>query len=136
VRVPAQYNTLHVDVPASYDDVIYGEALLFEYDGNGTVFWENGRRGIAKAYVLPDIDVVQTSDTGSIRICFIKTASGRTRSIARARAREVPLNYTLRDSLLLVEPFVYSKAHKWAGEIVSMKIYVPQGKNVRNLIEK
>jgi hypothetical protein len=136
VRVSAQYGTLHVDVPASYDDVIYNEALLFEYDGNGTVFWENGRRGTAKAFVLPDIDVVQTSDTGSIRVCFIKTASGRTRSIARVRAREVPLNYTLRDSLLLVEPFVYSKAHRWAGEIVSVKIYVPRGKDVRMAIPR
>jgi phage shock protein PspC (stress-responsive transcriptional regulator) len=133
VRVPVQYSTLHVDVPEPYEDMIYGEALI-KNDGNGIVFWENGRHGTAKAYVLPDIDVVQTRDTGSIRICFIKTASGRTRSIARAHAREVPLNYTLRDSLLLIEPFVYSKAHKWAGEIVSVKIYVPQGKHVNMAI--
>jgi phage shock protein PspC (stress-responsive transcriptional regulator) len=134
VRVPAQYGILHVDVPEKYDSVICGDALLFNSDGNGTVFWESARRGTAKAYVLPDIDIVQTSDTGSIRVCFIKIASGRTRAVARARAREVPLNYTLRDSLLLLEPFVYSKAHKWAGEMVSVKIYVPQGKHVRNII--
>jgi phage shock protein PspC (stress-responsive transcriptional regulator) len=134
VRVPAPYGTLQVDVPAPYRDVIHGDALLFEYDGNGAVFWESSRHGTVKAYVLPDIDVVQTSDTGSIRVCFIKTASGLTRAVARARAREVPLNYTLRDSLLLIEPFVYSRAHKWAGEVMSVKIYVPQGKNVHNLI--
>ncbi|MDR3184590.1 MAG: hypothetical protein LBT49_04205, partial [Prevotellaceae bacterium] len=44
---------------------------------------------------------------------------------------ETPLQYTLRDSLLLIEPFVYSKEHKWDGEIVSIKIYVPQDKKLQ-----
>jgi hypothetical protein len=130
VRVPAQYHTLHVDVPESYRDIIHGKAL-FVYDVNGTIFWENDRHGAARAYVLPDIEVVQVTDTGSIRVCFTKIASGRNYSMARVHAREVPAQYTLRDSLLLLEPFVYSKERKWAGEIVSVKIYVPQGKEVR-----
>jgi phage shock protein PspC (stress-responsive transcriptional regulator) len=130
VRIPAQYHTLHVDVPEQYRDIVHSKSL-FAYDDNGIVFWKNGRRGAAKAYVLPDIDVVQVKDTGFIRVCFTKTASGRNTTMARARAREVPLQYTLRDSLLLLEPFVYSKKRKWAGEIVSVKIYVPQGKKLR-----
>jgi phage shock protein PspC (stress-responsive transcriptional regulator) len=130
VRVPAQYHTLHVDVPEPYRDVIHGKAL-FVYDDNGTIFWENDRHGAARAYVLPDIEVVQVKDTGSIRVCFTKIASGRNYSMARVHAREVPVQYTLRDSLLLLEPFVYSKERKWAGEIVSVTIYVPQGKEVR-----
>ena len=130
VQIPAQYTTLHVDVPELYHDIIHSKAL-FRYDDNGIVFWESDRNGVAKVYVLPDIDVVQVKDTGSIRVCFTKTASGRNRAVARIRAREVSLNYTLRDSLLLLEPFVYSKAHKWDGEIVSVRIYVPQGKKLQ-----
>jgi hypothetical protein len=130
VRIPAPYRTLYVDVPETYSDVVDNKAL-FEYDDNGIVFWENDRNGAAKAYVLPDIEVVQVKDTGAIRVCFIKTVPGITHAIARARAREMPVQYSLRDSLLLLEPFVYSRAHKWAGEIVSVKIYVPQGKDVR-----
>ena len=130
VQIPAQYTTLYIDVPEPYHDIIHGEAL-FRYDDNGIVFWESDRNGAAKAYVLPDIDVVQVKDTGAIRARVVKTASGRNRSVARIRAREVSLNYTLRDSLLLIEPFVYSKEHKWDGEIVSVKIYVPQGKKLQ-----
>ena len=130
VHIPAQYATLYVDVPESYLDIIHGE-VLFEYDDNGIVFWEKDRSSTLKAYVLPGIEVVQVADTGAIRVCFIKTASGRNRSIARARVREIPLRYTLRDSLLLLDPFVYSKEHKWDGEIVSMRIYVPQDKKLQ-----
>ena len=130
VQIPAQYTALHIDVPEPYRDIIHSKAL-FRYDDNGVVFWESDRNGAAKAYVLPDIDVVQVKDTGAIRVCVVKTASGRNRTVARIRAREVSLNYTLRDSLLLLEPFVYSKAHKWDGEIVSVRIYVPQDKKLQ-----
>ncbi|MDR0738486.1 MAG: hypothetical protein LBF39_05375, partial [Prevotellaceae bacterium] len=130
VQVPAQYTTLHIDVPEPYRDIIYGKTL-FRYDANGKVFLESDRNGAAKAYVLPGIYVTQVKDTGAIRVCFTKIASGRNRSVARARAREVSLNYTLRDSLLLLEPFVYSKEHKWDGEFVSVRIYVPQNKKLQ-----
>jgi phage shock protein PspC (stress-responsive transcriptional regulator) len=130
VQIPAQCAMLHVDVPEPYRDIIHNKPL-FKYDNNGVVFWENDRNGVAKAYVLPDIEVVQVEDTGAIRVRFVKIASGKNRFIARARAREVPLHYMLRDSLLLLEPFVYSKEHKWDGEIVLMKIYVPQGKKLQ-----
>jgi hypothetical protein len=129
VRIPAQYATLHVAVPEPFRDMRRSKAL-FKYDDNGVVFVESDRDGETKAYVWPDIEEVAVSDTGAIRVCFMKTASGRYRSVARLRAREVPLNYTLRDSLLLLEPFVYSKTRKWDGEIVSVKIYVPQGKRL------
>jgi phage shock protein PspC (stress-responsive transcriptional regulator) len=130
MHIPAQYTTLHVDMPESYRDIIHRKAL-FKYDDNGIVFWRNDRHGAPEVYVLPDIEVVQTADTGAIRVCFIKTASGVNRPTALAHAGEVPLQYTLRDSLLLLEPFVYSKERKWNGEIVSVRIYVPQGKRIQ-----
>jgi phage shock protein PspC (stress-responsive transcriptional regulator) len=130
VRIPAQYTMLHVDIPEPYRDIIRNKAV-FKYDDNGIVYWRNDRHGAPNVYVLPDIEVMQTADTGAIRVCFIKTASGINRSTALARAREVPLQYTLCDSLLLLEPFMYSKQHKWDGEIVSMRIYVPQGKRIQ-----
>ncbi|MDR3184154.1 MAG: PspC domain-containing protein [Prevotellaceae bacterium] len=132
VRLPAQCTTLHVNVPESCRDVLHSE-MLFKCNNDSLVlFWESDRNGAPKVYVLPNIvEVVEGTDTASIRVCFIKTASGRTRTVARLRAREIPLHYTLRDSLLLLEPFVYSKEQKWDGEIVSVKIYVPQGKHLK-----
>jgi phage shock protein PspC (stress-responsive transcriptional regulator) len=130
VRISAPYSTLYVDVPEAYCDVVYNKAL-FEYNNIGIVFWENDRNDEAKAYVLPCIEVVQARDSGAIRVRFIKTVPGRTHAMARARARETPVRYTLRDSMLLLDPLVYSRAHKWAGEVVSVKIYVPQDKDVR-----
>jgi phage shock protein PspC (stress-responsive transcriptional regulator) len=129
IVLPVKHDTLYVDMPGHYYDK---KNVFFQSDENDMFsIWASELDHDVKIYMMPTIKVMRSYISDSIYIEVVKRASGRTISDAYDNAGKMPFNYTLRDSLLLIDPYVYSKNDKWSGQLVTVKIYVPKGKEIK-----
>jgi hypothetical protein len=125
------YDTLYVNVADEYKNR-RNQTLFDSYSKNA--FWEMwsaDSAGVTSIYLLPHVRIVRAKDAENIRIVYTYRAAGRNRYMAHEKLDEIPPKAFLRDSLLLLEPFVYDKENKWSGELMSVKIYAPHGKTVK-----
>jgi hypothetical protein len=79
---------------------------------------------------MPIIDELKITDENNFGIEIHKSTTGNNFRNAYNRAQEIPFNYTLKDSLLIIEPLVYTKDNKWNGELLRLRFQVPGGKTV------
>lgn len=59
-----------------------------------------------------------------------KYALGETSKLARDKAQNAVFDYTIRDSLLIINPHIYNKQNIWDREWFEIEITVPSGKGV------
>jgi hypothetical protein len=128
VEVAPQYDTLYVNISDKYYNI--DRQALVQFDEHSLAFWmDENEKPVAMMW--PKVEIKHVNDQGPIRIAFNKAACGKNLPIARKLAAAVSPVYTLRDSLFSPEPFIYSKDHKWSGEKLVLRIYVPEGKAVK-----
>jgi len=92
--------------------------------------WFEGEKRDLRVIVYPHIEIIRVDSTQQMRIRLTGLAAGRYTDEAFSRAEETIPAFTLQDSLLTLLPDVYSRAHKWQGNIGEVLIYLPQGKQV------
>ena len=98
------------------------EPLLFFYKAN--------KKAGEKLLFLPIIEGKSVTDEVNFGIDIYREAAGSSSRSAYRHAQEVPFTYTLQDSLLIIEPLIYTKDSKWDGELVRLRFLVPEGKTV------
>jgi hypothetical protein len=127
-----RYDTLYINVSDKYKND-YNETTFYYNDENDfSALWSaNSDGGKTSFYLLPQVEVVRTRDTGEIRMVYIRRAAGRNRYMAQEKLAQMLPKAFLRDSLLLLEPYIFDKDNKWSGELMGIKIYVPRGKTVK-----
>jgi hypothetical protein len=124
-------DTLHVKVDNKYKH-LRNPVLLDVYRENVfSLLWSADSAGQPFLCILPYVEIVHTRDTGAIRIVYTRRAAGRNRYAAQENLENMPLKAVVQDSLLLLEPFIFDRENKWSGELMRVKIYVPQGKAVK-----
>ena len=125
------HDTLYINVADKYKNrrnQIIVDARATNYF---SALWSADSAGVTSFYLLPDVEIVHTADSGNIRIVYTLRAAGRSRYMAEEKLEQLLPCAFLRDSLLLLEPFIFDKENKWSGEFVRVRIYVPRGKEVK-----
>jgi hypothetical protein len=106
-----------------YDkESIYHQSLLF--------FYKNNKKTSENLLLLPIIDGWTAGSEDNFGIEIQKEAAGHNYQRAYRHAKQLPFNYILKDSLLIIEPLLYSKDCKWDGELLRLQFHVPEGKTV------
>jgi phage shock protein PspC (stress-responsive transcriptional regulator) len=98
------------------------QPVLFFYNAN--------KKANEKLLFFPIIEGKSATDDANFSIDIYREAAGNSLRNAYHHAQEVPFNYTLKDSLLIIEPLVYTKDSKWDGELIRLHFQVPEGKKV------
>ncbi len=131
VVVTSVYDTLFVNVAADYH--LDTDKMVVDYrdDDEFFVFWTNEAGRNTSFYMLPRVEIEHTGDTGDIRISYTRYAFGENMYKAKENLATLSPKFLLRDSLLLLEPFIFDKKNKWNGEMMGIKIYVPRNKEVK-----
>jgi hypothetical protein len=80
--------------------------------------------------LLPIIEGCRLVNGYNFGIEIQKDAAGHNYKRAYRHAQQIPFNYILKDSLLIIEPLSYSKDCKWDGELLRLRFQVPKGKTV------
>ena len=125
------YDTLYINVSEEYRNSRDKMILDFYDDDDFFAFWTDGAGRNTSFYLLPRVEIRHTRDTGNIRISYTRSAFGRSTYSAKQNVEALASKFLLRDSLLLLEPFVFDKENKWNGEMIDIKIYVPRNKAVK-----
>jgi len=93
-------------------------------------FYKANKKANEKLLFFPIIEGKNFTDETNFGIDIYKEAAGNSLRSAYRHAQEIPFNYTLKDSLLIIEPLVYTKDSKWDGELIRLHFQVPEGKKV------
>jgi hypothetical protein len=131
VVMAPHYDTLYVNVADEYKNR-HNQMFYDSYSTNTfSEIWSADSAEATSIYMLPHIEIVRARNAENIRIVYTYRAAGLNKYVAHERLGNMLPKAFLRDSLLLLEPFVYDKKNKWAGEWMSIKIYAPYGKTVK-----
>ncbi|MDR0661173.1 MAG: PspC domain-containing protein [Prevotellaceae bacterium] len=79
--------------------------------------------------VFPSVDVYYVDDS-TFNINYTRSTRARSKGIARQKAGNIPAQYSVTDSLIMLTPHQFTKEHKWSGESGRLVIYAPRGKKV------
>ena len=131
MRVDHCYDTLYVDVSDEYKKQYDRTVLNYHNRKACPALWSTDADGGTSFYLLADVNVIHTRSSGDIRVVYTCRAAGRNRYAAQEKLAGMEQKAALRDSLLLLEPFIFDKKNKWSGELMEVEIYVPQGKTVK-----
>lgn len=95
------------------------------------VYFYGGNEEAADAILLlPVVEGWETVEESNFSIEYQKDAAGRTPQNAFRNAKKLPLHYTLTDSLLIIEPLVFTKDKRWNGEVLRLRFHIPDGKTI------
>ncbi len=79
----------------------------------------------------PTLDI-KASATDSFEVCVISSARGATSAEAFSRSQNINYNYTIKDSVLILNPaFSFNLDDKWRNQNVRILIKVPRGKMIQ-----
>ncbi|MCL2290252.1 MAG: PspC domain-containing protein [Bacteroidetes bacterium] len=103
-----------------------------DYPNNQPVlfFYKANKKANEKLLFLPIIAGKSATDEANFGLEIYREASGNNLRNAYRHAQEIPFHYTLKDSLLIIEPLIYTKDDKWDGELIRLHFQVPEGKKV------
>jgi phage shock protein PspC (stress-responsive transcriptional regulator) len=99
-------------------------------DNSSLFFYKKDKNAEEALLLFPAIDSRTSKEEPNLGIDIYKDAAGKNRRNAYYHAQEIAFNYTLQDSLLILEPLVYTKERKWNGELIRLHFNVPEGKTV------
>ncbi|MDR0206933.1 MAG: PspC domain-containing protein [Bacteroidales bacterium] len=97
---------------------------------NCIYFYGENEEAADAILLLPIVEGWKTVDESNFSIEYQKDAAGRTPQNALRHAKQLSLHYTLADSLLTIEPLVFTKDKRWNGEVLRMLFYIPEGKTI------
>ena len=80
--------------------------------------------------LMPKIEGYEFVDDENFSVEIQKVAAGSNPRNAFRHAKQVPFHFTLKDSLLLLEPLQYTTDSKWKGELLRLRFNVPEGKTI------
>lgn len=112
------YLKLHQDAQAAYRWK-KGNNELYTLDGNPKSW-----------FIFSRIQVNQDTIYKNFELKIKKTAFDRNHQAAKTRATEARFNYSIQDSLLLINPHLYNKNNPWDREIFEIEINCPPNKTV------
>ena len=150
VELPAIHSdTLYVDIPQEYYTAGIFEPVVdrinswsfrhhrrhdyYRYKGHSSMslfFFKENRKTAEKLLLLPTVDVRHSGSEQNFGVDISKSAAGNNIQNAYIHARQLPFNYTIKDSLLIVEPLRYTKDSRWDGELLRLRFQVPEGKKI------
>ncbi|MCZ2140791.1 MAG: hypothetical protein LC096_05300, partial [Bacteroidia bacterium] len=124
-------NTVHLQLPDDFKWNLEKDEEDIDWDNyrlNGWVFRIKNEDGFS--FLTPQIDI-QKSNTDSFQLLLIRTAKGKTKKQALSRAESIIYNYTIQDSIIVLNPtFELKPEEKWRAQQVKIIIKVPIGKSV------
>jgi hypothetical protein len=97
---------------------------------NCLYFYGENDDAIDKVLLLPIVEGWEAIDESNFSIEYQKDAAGRTPQNALRQAKQLPFHYTLTDSLLIIEPLVFTKDKRWNGEVLRLRFQIPEGKTI------
>ena len=112
------YVQLHKDVQEAYRWK-KGNNELYTLDGNPRSW-----------FVFPAVKVDQDTIYKNFEIKIKKTAFDRNHQAAKTKATEAQFNYSIQDSLILINPHLYNKNNPWNREFFEIEINCPANKTV------
>lgn len=112
------YLKLHQDVQAAYHWGKHNNEL-YTLDGDPQSW-----------FIFPTVHVNQDTIYKKFEIKIKKTAFDRNHPLAKARATEAKLNYSIQDSLVLINPRLYNKNNPWNRELFEIEVNCPANKTV------
>ena len=131
IIMESHHDTLYVNIAEEYkhqrNQMLYDSYCKHSF----SKIWSADSAGLTTIYILPHVKIVRAKNAENIRIVYTYRAAGRNSYAAHEKLAHIPPKAFLRDSLLVLEPFVYDKENKWTGETMSIKIHVPYGKTVK-----
>ncbi len=92
--------------------------------------YKNNHQADEELLLLPVVETDRSTNAATFTIDIRKSAAGKNSRTAYTHARQLLLNYQLKDSLLTIDPLVYTKDNRWTGELLRLRIRVPEGKAV------
>jgi hypothetical protein len=108
------------------------EDNTFEFSGDKPLLYfskENKKKNI-KLLLLPAVDKLHWTDDKNFGLDVYKDAAGNKRQSAYRHAQQISFNYSIKDSLLIIEPLQYTKNKKWNGEFLRLHFNLPEGKTI------
>jgi phage shock protein PspC (stress-responsive transcriptional regulator) len=102
----------------------------FSFSHSPLFFYKKSSKTAEKLLLLPIIERKHIIGEKNFGIEIQKDAAGNSFQSAYRHAKQLPFNYTLKDSLLIIEPLIYTKDEKWDGELLRLNFQVPEGKKV------
>lgn len=81
-------------------------------------------------FFIPEIIVKEDASAIAFNVEVKKYAFGETEKLAQDKAQNAAFDYTIRDSLLIINPHIYNKHNIWDREWFEIEITVPSGKGV------
>jgi phage shock protein PspC (stress-responsive transcriptional regulator) len=126
------YDTLYINVSEKYKSR-HNQMIVDCRNKNGfSALWSVESGGQTSFYLLPQVEIIPTKDSGEIRVVYSRYASGRYKHVVQEKLDQMSPKAFLQDSLLILEPFIFDKKNKWSGEMIKVRIYVPRGKTVKS----
>lgn len=108
-------------------DKKYFSAKPTLYAPNTLVLEKNNQKSL---FILPDIIVNQDSIINSTKIEIGKHAYGESNFLAKQKAGQLPFNYIIQDSCIIVSPGLYNKDNHFDFSSFDIYINVPIGKTI------
>jgi phage shock protein PspC (stress-responsive transcriptional regulator) len=115
-----KYNDVHI-VHIECDDFSSNAALFF---------YKKDKKANETLLLFPAMDSRISKKEQHFGIDIYKDAAGRNLRSAYHHAQDLSFNYTLKDSLLILEPLSYTKNNQWDGELIRLHFNVPEGKTI------
>jgi phage shock protein PspC (stress-responsive transcriptional regulator) len=103
-------------------DVFADNAALF--------FYKKDKKAEESLLLFPFIDSRSSDEETNFGIDIYIDAAGNNLRNAYHHAQDISFNYTLKDSLLILEPLIYTKDNKWDGEVIRLHFQIPEGKTL------
>ena len=132
VELDHRHDTLYINIADKYKNL--HNQMIFDYRSRNSfsAMWSDETAGKTSLYILPQVEIVRTRDSGAISIAYSRHTAGRNRYMVQEKLELMHPKISLRDSLLTLKPFIFDKKNKWSGETMRVTIYVPQGKAVKS----
>jgi hypothetical protein len=93
-------------------------------------FYKKDKKAEESLLLFPSVDIRSSEQETNLGIDIYKDAAGKNLRDAYHHAQALSFNYTLKDSLLIVEPLIYTTSDKWNGEFIRLHFNVPEGKTI------
>lgn len=127
IAVTSKSDTIYVDLSDKYKAAV--DPAWFEGDdevGNLRQINENTKAW----FIVPQINVENDSTLKTVEVRIKKRAFAPSRMLADTKAENAVFDVQVQDSLVLLNPHIYSKANHWDRELFEMTIAAPTGKKV------
>ena len=128
--LPTTSDTLYVKIPQHFSQ--NNSRFYIGWSSNDRhphipYLWINEQEDRMSAF--PSIDVFYVDDS-TFNISYTRSTRAKTKGLAKRKADSLSIPYSISDSILTINPYQYTREHKWSGESGKLVIYAPRDKKV------